>query len=493
MDINVYCPSCRAVLRVPVSAAGKVARCPTCQAKFQVPVQQEDPGLEETVSSWIEQDVEDMQDEFDQMLQEQSERERVRKIDQEKEKERRAQDKMEKALQQREIMEIAMKRAPEKQKATLQRPDAPAADQLPPAPAPPVEQTPQRPDSPTQAAAPPVAPPAVTPPPVAAPPTTVSAAPVAVPPADQSVDDQPIELTDYPINIFADEAQPHLVVAQISQAGVVLAFDATFLQHQGFRLSMPERCAFSNEDDRHNLVAKPFVFFDQSQGEIRNAQVIEEGREIRLIPGMAPEQMLGLMRTIPQLPHTFKFPTPYYVSSNHTTMSVDCHTERREDGGVTCFVTIPSGQVALAWLANVNGISGAEYRLLRGDVDRTWSQAWQQIPEQVRQRLGTWVEFEAGESFQHYYSDAEFGVKDEGLAGIVLTDKRIIFHKYHRRGSAYLAEGPKLVLRPDGDFAGLTVKTAEGNYKAALFRYSDLEPMMAVMRDMGLDVEMQAG
>ena len=108
MDINVYCPSCRAVLRVPVSAAGKVARCPTCQAKFQVPVQQEDPGLEETVSSWIEQDVEDMQDEFDQMLQEQSERERVRKIDQEKEKERRAQDKMEKALQQREIMETAL-------------------------------------------------------------------------------------------------------------------------------------------------------------------------------------------------------------------------------------------------------------------------------------------------------------------------------------------------------------------------------------------------
>jgi len=222
----------------------------------------------------------------------------------------------------------------------------------------------------------------------------------------------------------------------------------------------------------------------------RNAQEIEAGNEFHVLADQSLEHLLASMGTLTQLPTPFKFPMPYYVSESHSNMSLECHTKKREDGGTSCRVLIPNGWYALDWLANVNGICGREYKLPKQDVPRLWSDAWEGVDETVRQRLGTWVGFEPGERFRYYFNDAEFGKKDQGLAGVVLTDRRLIYHKYHRKGAVKYSDNPKLIMRPDGDVAGLTVKTEDGSVKAAKFRFSDLENLIETMKDTGLHVDM---
>jgi DNA-directed RNA polymerase subunit M/transcription elongation factor TFIIS len=490
MEIKVYCPKCRAVLLVPLSAAGKVARCPTCSSKFQVPGQKD--VMDETVSSWIEQDVEDMQDEFDQLLVEKSAGEQRRREEREKAKASIAAAKMDRALKQRErMLQSVQNRDTQKQgPATITRPGAPVTQQSASTSTEPAIDTPStgRLESPTSGQAPTIAPGAPAPAPEPEP--SIELAPQYSMPEEEDVIDESLE---YPMTVFVDKTYPNLVVAEVSQRGVLMAFDSSFLEHTGFRLSFPTQCVFSGHNVYHELVAKPLGFFDQSQGEIRNAQEIENRREITLVSDMTPRRAMGLMGSIDQLPTPFKFPMPYYVSIDHVTMSMECSTAKRGDGGGTCYVLVPTGGVALQWLQNVNGICGDDVRLLRRDVSFMWSDQWQQLPEHIRHRLSTWVAFEGGEHFQYYFNDAEFGKKDEGLAGVVLTDRRLIYHKYHRKGSVRYGENPKLILSPDGDFAGLTVQTLDGSSKAALFRFTDLEMLMQNMRDAGLDVELHKG
>ena len=196
------------------------------------------------------------------------------------------------------------------------------------------------------------------------------------------------------------------------------------------------------------------------------------------------------MGTIGQLPLSFKYPMPYYVASAHASMSVHCSTQHREDGGDTCYVLLPHGEVALQWLENVNGTCGEEYKVLRRCVELLWSESWQGASEKLRQRLGTWFDFEPGERFAHYFNDGEFGIKDEGLAGVVLTDRRLIYHKYHRKGWIYFSDKGKVTMRPDGEFAGMTLLTEEGNVKVAKIRYNDLELLVDQMRAAGLEVDL---
>ena len=316
-------------------------------------------------------------------------------------------------------------------------------------------------------------------------------APVA--PADERT--AAAEPQGYPTSLTVEPDWPHLVVDSCSQKGVWLRFNARCLEHPGFRLSMPIACAFSNSRDRTDLVARPLAFHDQSQGAVRNAQEVEAGHEQRLREGQTPADLVGLLGRLEHLPTPFHLPMPYYVNTEHANagMSLDCQTARRlEDKTTLCLILIPHPRYALAWLRNVNGVCGREYQLLARDAAVLWSDAWEGTSEEVRQRLGSWADFETGERFRFYVNDAEFGSKDEGLAGIVLTDRRLIYHRYHRNGAVNISDSPRVRIRPDGDSIAVTVRTDDTGVRAARIRQRDLDPFIGALGDVGLTPDVVA-
>lgn len=500
MDLKVHCPNatCRATLTVPLTAAGHVARCPLCQATFLVP--SEDDIAEQTASSWIEDDIEDLADEIDNEWQQRLKEEAIRRAQE---------DDIQRQQTAREIQKIMASNQTGSQlpagggitqltqQAPVKTPPHPIETDHPrePNPTQPLNHN-HRPDTP--------APTAVVPPPTpltttqtALQQTTVPSPVTPTQPASNHETIAPKQVKaprqsnqdQYPDELVVTEPMPYLLVTRVTQSGVELTFDSRFLMHDGFRLSMPVACAFTGETDRTKLQARPFAFLDQARGELRNAYDIESGREAKLSQHQTGKEMLARMGVIEQLPEPFRYPFPYYVRIDHTSQSLKCTTSRKGDGPTLAHVNIPEGHIALRWLRHVNGVCGREYELLTRDVAHLWQNEWTGQDEIVRRRLEAWANFQDGEKFRYYINDADMPKKDEGLAGVVLTDRRLIYKKLHRQGHVEFGTDAQLIIRPDGTMAGLRVKTEEGTFKCARFHFDDLQKLKDAARDLGFGLD----
>ena len=293
--------------------------------------------------------------------------------------------------------------------------------------------------------------------------------------------------SEYPQALFVTEAAPHLVVQACTQDGVAMAFDSSFLECDGFRMSMPMRCVYTGETEVERLVARPLAFIDRSQAAFRSARDLQ-----RLRRHDPASSLLSRMRRIEGLPLPFSRPMPYYVSGESDKPALACTTHQREDAGFTCVVLIPDGRYALQWLANVNGICGVEYAMLQRDIGELWTDAWSQLAEQCRHRIAVWCHFEAGEHFRLYLTDADFNRRDEGLAGLVVTDRRLVYCKYHHRGEVRFADGVKLLVREDKLVSRVYALTPAGRTRLVKLHAGDTSRFLEAVEQMrGVDMKVE--
>ncbi len=411
MNMTIHCPGCRVSLHVPQSAAGRPARCPKCRRKFVIP--SPDEVLEETVSQWIFEDLEH-----------------------------------EDASRTRAAGDTLMGVVAEQQ-SRLQTADREtnAATATPPRP---------RPDTPTVAkderdAAEKQSAPTT--------PRPAQPAPAPMPTPQPRQDRAPaptLTRTRDASTAQPTDAQPRLIVRDCAQNGVVLAFEPRWLEHEGFCASMPVRCAFSGVDARAELIARPMVFIDRYRGADRAPHLVETHYERHLTGDQPSRELVRAVGQLENMIPPFNHPLLYYVSKHHASQSLAGQIITVGDHQTLCEVTIPDGRVALAWLGNVNGICGDEYEQLRSDVAMLGSDAWRALSEKCRERLAVWCRFQVREQFRLYINDADFGSHDAGLAGVVITDHRLIYHKYHHGGSIDLANEATLHVKTDGTVARLT-------------------------------------
>ncbi|MBL4701433.1 MAG: hypothetical protein JKX85_09265 [Phycisphaeraceae bacterium] len=490
MDIKVHCPkaTCRATLTVPLTAAGHVARCPLCHETFLIPTQ--DDIAEQTVSSWLEDDIEDLEDQTDQKWQKTLEEEATCKAHEEELKREETAKEIEKIMAGNQQFIDALK-------TTSTDPDDPAATTALPitanivAPTGPTDPTATKSPRPEVPVPDPVSDPAD---------TTIStdtpAAPAQAPSANhETIAAKPVQSPrkshqdKYPSELDMHVPRPYLLVTQCTQSGVILSFDSRFLEHEGFRLSMPIACAFTGEKDPSLLIAKPMAFLDQPCGEIHNAYEVEAGHEAKPSQKQTPKEMLARMGIIEQFKKPFRLPMPYYMRTDHSSQSLKCTTTSTGDGPTIAHVHIPDGLVAIRWLRHVNGICGPEFDLLQKDVSHLWHSKWTHLDEAVRRRIEVWAHFRDGEQFRYFISDADMLKKDDGLAGVVLTDRRLIYKKFHRQGQVEFGTNAQLIIRPDGTMAGLRVKTQEGTFKCAKFHFKDLQKLKDAATDLGFGLD----
>jgi hypothetical protein len=470
----VHCSSCGAVLRVPPTAAGRRARCPACRNEFIVPPVED--LFEETVSTWIEQDVDQEREQRSEMwdqaaaVQEGQRRTRVRAIDPRPPAGR---NPMVPWPSRPNAPRSGAGGAPHPSPDSA-RPTARLAGSAPVAS--PVLAPPPAPAAPAATAAPaPALPPQVQSP---APAATVEAAYVAAPswPAEAEAG-----IPAFPEELIPSVPRPQLVVRECSQNGVRIAFDARFLEHEGFRASLPMRDVFSRGIERTGLSARPVAFIDRSGATLRSVELFHAKYEQTVMPGWTPLDLLRAMPIMEGLPRPFNLPLPYYVSVGHAQLALDCQTTRRPDGGFTCEVLFPFGEYALEWLARVNGTCGPEYRLLEQELRLIHADAWNQLPEVCRQRIVVWCHFRPRERFVLFIPDAEFPQREMGLAGLVVTSQRLLYQKYHHSGEADLRREALLVVREQEGFYHLTLQDADRHTRVVKIERKDLSALGAAL------------
>lgn len=424
MEMKIHCTSCSQVLRVPKTAAGRRCRCPACHCKFTVPAPKD--LLDETISTWIEEDVDHLIDEKNQ---------RIIQVTQ-----------MHRQALEREKQKRLSATASRLQKVL----DAPYQTANATAPKPPAQRAAATAGAIRRSLTP-------------ATQAKTRGSGNSDDPSNNEHDTDHVGASGYPNDLFPKQKRPYLIVDHCDQQGVTLAFDAEFLTDAKFATSLPLRCVFTGEADPANLIARPLAFCDRSKGqELLSPHQIESGHESHLGANPDPLNVRNAMGVIEQLSSPFEHPMPYYLCANQGTLSLACwsHT-RSNDHGITAYVQIPDGFYALEWLARVNGMCGPEYAQLKVDVESLFGGEWRQLGEDCRRRLAVWCPFEPGERFCHFVSDADFNHHDMGLAGLVLTDRRLVYHKYHKRGQMHYEQGASILIEPGKQ--GLAMVSIQGS------------------------------
>ncbi|BAM03270.1 hypothetical protein [Phycisphaera mikurensis] len=424
MLMTIDCPACGQPLKVPGEAAGKRAKCNACEARFVVPSAEE--MLESTVSSLAEEELQD--------------RRRGR------------------------AAAAAQRGSPA---AAAPGGVAAAARPAPPAPA-------DRSGVEAAAGGTLVGVPAVEPEPsssstgdpLAGAPLTIDSfggSAVGIP-AIGDGEAEPEE-ADAPVAYSQDVApsgrRPHLVVRRVSVDGVTLGFASEWLANDRFRGSMPVRGVFGGQRERARLKARPMVFIDKVKDPSLQCRLIEIRHECES-PGEGEEGrvlLLKKMGRIAGMRSPFDLPMPYYVDKGEEAPALDCRVLESSSIASTaiCEVTIPHGAVAADWMASVNGVCCEELGMLRREVERMGASAWSRLPRDVRQRLEPWCRFKPRERFLGYFNDPDFTRAERGLAGVVLTDARLIYHRFRRLRDVPLHKPVTLHLREDGPLTRLAV------------------------------------
>ena len=68
----------------------------------------------------------------------------------------------------------------------------------------------------------------------------------------------------------------------------------------------------------------------------------------------------------------------------------------------------------------------------------------------VRNRIRQWFHLRKGERFVEYYPDEDFSKSEAGLAGLVLTNRRLIYKKYAAQREYSIGVPSELRLSKDG-------------------------------------------
>lgn len=487
MEVEIHCESCRVALRVPWEAAGHRARCPGCGHEFTVP--RVEDLIEDTVSEWIEQDVEEVLEDRGRQTEEQMQAALARQKEEEEAKAKAA------AAEAHPHHHAAGHDGHSSHGNGHDRPEAPAEE--------PTEQHPSHdhaPDHagdehkgrqfwPMRARRAPSLPGGVTLPDQdgGGDHGRLSAESLmTTPPPTSHRRDADGEQHRYPANLHVEDRVPHLVVKKVDAAGVRFAFDSTWLGHDGFRASMPVRCIFSGSSSREKLIARPLVFMDRANAAAPALDRINASHENRQLGDHPPRHLMRMMGLIEGFTHPFAYAMPYYTSTRYAHLQIHCQTRDRVSGGVTCEVLIPDGLAALDWLARVNGVCGKEYELLEHDVGLRHGDAWAELPEECRQRIAAWCKLGAQEVLLQYFNDADFGKRDAGLAGLVLTDQRLVFSKYHHRGQVRVDSDDTAVLaRTEGKFVSLSLRVGKEIHRLIKLHRHDLDRLTQSLQQAG--------
>lgn len=420
--ITIHCPSCKGKLDVPPNAIGKAARCPVCKSVFKIPVQSK-PTKHETVDDWLNVDDDDDDDippppgtpegfgttEKDSPLTSVDDDDPLADLD----------------------LDLDLKLPDPKAEDTLPYPgsSSPARNKKDDPVGINISKDKETKSPEKSSAFKPGDTQKIDLPPDVKLPGTITA-------ADSQAASNPILNHDISDIIKSEELL--LYVTNISTNGIRIGFNSHWMRHLPFRASMPFECIACGESNSEKLLSRPLAWMDKAGGHFIDPSQLESKYEHPVPTHQTPREIVSGMRHIEELPPPFKDPMPYFVCNKCSKdIRIHCETLSTEKG-IGCEIVIPNGQYALQWLGRVNGVCGEDYLTLEEVVVKMSESGWRELPENVRNRIAAWFDFKNGEQFIHYFKDCDFPKSDSGLGGIVLSDQRIVYCKYHSQGEVKL-------------------------------------------------------
>ncbi len=258
-----------------------------------------------------------------------------------------------------------------------------------------------------------------------------------------------------------------MTIRKIRANGVLVDFPAEYLLDDHFRSSMPRVCMCCGT--RANLLAHLLRFVPrEKEGSATERQPLTS-LPIK-DPALARLGNAELLKLLPDIPGALppaNNPMPYWLCDRCRDVGivagqikVDAETQK---GTCWLFIRSPHRCEEFVRVAGGDGVPGLDklHELNESGKDNPWDL----VPESVQHRLEQWYRPESDEQFLGYVPDRAHNRTEDGMAGLVLSTKRMIFHTPRRHMESAVAEQLQLLLSMARDTGELEINTSNWQIK----------------------------
>ncbi len=294
---------------------------------------------------------------------------------------------------------------------------------------------------------------------------------------------QPVQDLRFPTELRPSKPRPYLLVKSATLEGVRFAFETNFLNHETFRTSMPIRCVRTGVGPDRGLYCRSMIFVDRFRGDDVQLNRLILKHERKFEPGHSPRDHMRHFGRIENMAPPYENPMLFYIADRAIADPLKCKPGVDCNGLACCEVLVPHYGVAAEWVERVNGRCGPEYAILKAEAAKFDTDAWSKLPLATRSKLGVWCHFKPGEQFKAYINEADLRSVDAGLGGIVITDRRFIYHKYRKTRAVKLDEPSTLHVSMDTESARLALEKDGRLSRTGKIRRNDLGTLISVLND----------
>jgi predicted Zn finger-like uncharacterized protein len=258
-------------------------------------------------------------------------------------------------------------------------------------------------------------------------------------------------------------ARPDARIVKVDGQGTLIEFATNLLQQPDFRAAFPRQCIRC--DARMHLRAHAVIFTPQLmdsmslEAEHKAGELVLSNEEVQ---GLTNQQMLDRLPAVPNIPPPGNLPMPYWIcdmcsGSGQVSGQIQVN---RETGGGFCRLLIRNPRRALGFIDSAvgNGIEG--YQLVKDRADQLAENPWDNLAEVVQHRIQQWFQPRPGEQFLSYTPDRDYARTEDGMAGVLVTNQRLLAHYSRRHREALVTEALELTHAFGAGKGHVAIKTA---------------------------------
>ncbi len=287
--------------------------------------------------------------------------------------------------------------------------------------------------------------------------------------ADGAEDDEPPSArTLHGAVAEPDAAGGRLRIVQVDSHGVLLEFPAARLKDSQFRSAFPRQCVSC--DSRSHLRAHVVIFASELtdsvslEDEHSAGPLMLSNEEVR---GLSNQEVLSRLSKVPNVPPPADVPMPYWVCDMCSgSGAVSGQIKVNPDTGKgSCRMRIRHPRRALAFAEAAGGDRTEGLHKLTELLEKTRENPWDALPEVVQHRVEQWYIPEPGERFLAYVPDRDHARTEDGMAGVVVSDKRLIYHTHRRHRELAAGEPLELEHSTGGGKGNVSITTENWSIK----------------------------
>jgi len=264
-------------------------------------------------------------------------------------------------------------------------------------------------------------------------------------------------------------------IVRCDRSGTLIEFAPGLLRKPKFRAGFPRQCvkcdARAHLQDHVVIFSAQLVDSVSMEAEHKAGALMLNNEDVQ---GLTDQQVLDRLPTVPNVPPPGDLPMPYWVCDmcgGSGQVSGQIRVNPKTGGGF-CRLLIRSPRRALAFVETALGTNVEGYELIRERVDQLVEKPWDNLPEGIQHRIEQWYHPRSGEQFLAYAPDRDHTRTEDGMAGVVITNQRLIAHFSRRHREATIT-----------DPLELTYSSGIGKDQVAIQTTTWSIPKMAIDRD----------